>query len=246
MPSQSPRRLLRHRGFRALFSAQLLGAFNDNVFKMLVSLLAVDTAATGHTGAYLSLVGAAFMAPYLLFSGYAGHVADIFDKRRVLVVAKAGEIAIMILAFAALIWGRIGALLAVLFLLATQATFFSPAKYGILPEMLPESALPRANGLLESSRYAAVILGTVLGGLVLARWGDRPFAIGLLLLAVAAAGLRNATGWPSSSMTPESGWTTPAMTLIKVDFPAPFSPRTAWIRPRKQARCASSSARTPP
>src|SRR5713226_4406050 len=132
--------LLRHRGFRALLSAQLLGAFNDNVFKMVVSLLAVDTASGGHAGGYLSLVGAIFMAPYLLFSGYAGYFADIYDKRRVLIVAKAGEIAIMALALVALIIGRMEALLAALFLLAAQATFFSPAKYGILPELLPESA----------------------------------------------------------------------------------------------------------
>jgi acyl-[acyl-carrier-protein]-phospholipid O-acyltransferase/long-chain-fatty-acid--[acyl-carrier-protein] ligase len=202
MLPQSSRSLLRHRGFRALCFAQLLGAFNDNVFKMVVSLLAVDTASGGHAGGYLSLVGAIFMAPYLLFSGYAGYFADIYDKRRVLIVAKAGEIAVMSLALAALMLGRVEALLAALFLLAAQATFFSPAKYGILPELLPESALPRANALLELSRYVAVIIGTVLGGLVLALWGERPAAIGLLLVAVAAAGFIATLG---ISAVPKSG-----------------------------------------
>ena len=180
--------LLRLRGFRALFLAQLLGAFNDNVLKVLASLLAIETAALGHSGGYLSLVSVVFMAPYLLFSGYAGYVADIFNKRRVLIVVKAGEIAIMVLAFTALMRGRIDLLLAAMFLLGTQATFFSPAKYGIVPEMLPESALPSANGLLELSRYVAVILGTALGGVVLLRYGSRPAIIGFLLLAIAAAG----------------------------------------------------------
>ena len=64
--------------------------------------------------------------------------------------------------------------------------------------------------------------------------------------SVAAAGLRNVTGWPSNLKVPESGWTTPAITIISVDFPAPFSPRTAWVSPRTHSNRASSSARTPP
>ncbi|HYC13792.1 MAG TPA: MFS transporter, partial [Stellaceae bacterium] len=102
MATQSTFGLLRLTGFRALFLAQLLGAFNDNVLKVLVSLLAIETAALGHSAGYLSLVSAVFMAPYLLFSGYAGYVADICNKRRVLIAVKAGEVAIMVLAFAAL------------------------------------------------------------------------------------------------------------------------------------------------
>ncbi|HVM81819.1 MAG TPA: DUF6134 family protein [Stellaceae bacterium] len=194
MSAQSANAVLRLRGFRALFLAQLLGAFNDNVLKVLVSLLAIESAAIGHSGGYLSLVSTVFMAPYLLFSGYAGYVADIFNKRRVLILVKAGEVAIMILAFAALIWGRIDLLLVVMFLLGTQATFFSPAKYGIVPEMLPEGALPSANGWLELSRYTAVILGTALGGVVLLRCGDRPAVMGLLLLSIAAAGFAASLG----------------------------------------------------
>ena len=179
--------LLRHRGFRSLFVAQLLGAFNDNVFKMVVSLVAVNSA-LGHAGGYLSLVGAIFILPYLLFSGYAGGVTDRFAKRSVLIAAKAAEIAIMTLGLAALVTGHIGFMLAVLFLVAAQATFFSPARLGILPEMLPANALPQANGLLEMSRYGAIILGTALGGVMLAAWDGAAHAVGLVLIAVAAAG----------------------------------------------------------
>jgi len=188
MKSALPFKLLGHRGFRALFSAQLLGAFNDNFFKMLVSLLAVDAAGAGQSGAYVSLVGIVFMLPFLLFAGFAGYAADTFDRRRVLVTAKMLEIAIMVPAGAALVWHRVDLLLPVLFLLATQATFFGPAKSGLLPDMLPAEALPRANGMLEMGRYAAVILGTAVGGLTLDLWADQPAVIGLLLVAVAVSG----------------------------------------------------------
>ena len=98
--------LLRHGGYMALLAAQILGAFNDNLFKMMVSLLAVGVAvgAAGGgsgSGGYLSLASAVFILPYLLFSGYAGHVADRCGKKSVLVVAKMVEIAIMGLALGA-------------------------------------------------------------------------------------------------------------------------------------------------
>ena len=185
--------LLRHRGYIALLAAQILGAFNDNLFKMMVSLLAVGVAvgAAGGgsgSGGYLSLASAVFILPYLLFSGYAGHVADRFGKKSVLVVAKMVEIAIMGLALVGLMSGGIGWLMVVLFLMATQSTFFSPAKYGILPEMLPAAQLSRANGLLELSRYMAVILGSVGGGLLLTLSAGRPALAGLVLVVIAGAG----------------------------------------------------------
>ena len=64
--------------------------------------------------------------------------------------------------------------------------------------------------------------------------------------AMAAAGSGKTTSRPSSIMRPLSGATTPAMTLMRVDLPAPFSPSTAWTRPAWTVSSASSSARTPP
>jgi hypothetical protein len=64
--------------------------------------------------------------------------------------------------------------------------------------------------------------------------------------ALAAAGLPKRTGLPSNVIRPSSGWTTPAMTFISVDFPAPFSPRTPWMRPASTVRSALVSALTPP
>src|SRR5690348_13853246 len=62
----------------------------------------------------------------------------------------------------------------------------------------------------------------------------------------AAAGEPIVTSLPSNRILPESGWTTPASTFISVDFPAPFSPTTAWIMPRSTSRLRPSRAVTPP
>ena len=180
---------LASRSYRALVGAQFLGAYNDNLFKMLVSLMAVDAAAGAiSAGGYLSLTGIVFIVPYLLFSGYAGDLADRFGKRGVVVVTKALEIAVMELALVGFLIGDIVLLLAVLFLMATQSTFFSPAKFGLLPEMLPPGQLAQANGTLEMARYVAVILGSIsAGGLMVACDGD-PWVLGGVLLAVATLG----------------------------------------------------------
>jgi acyl-[acyl-carrier-protein]-phospholipid O-acyltransferase/long-chain-fatty-acid--[acyl-carrier-protein] ligase len=127
------RETLRHRGLQPFLWTQFLGAFNDNVFKIAVTLMAVGAAAGGG-GREISLVGAIFVAPFLLFSGYAGQLADIYSKRTVLIITKSIEIVAMTLGLVALTLGRLELTYAVLFLMATHSAFFSPAQYGLLPK----------------------------------------------------------------------------------------------------------------
>ena len=154
--------------------------------------------ADAHGSEQLSSVGVVFILPFLLFSGYAGQVADRFDKRTVLIVTKALEIVAMIGAVIAFGAGRFDWMLGVLFLLALQATFFSPAKYGIVPEILPDRELSRANGLLEMSTFAAIILGTSIGAFMFAAWKDSLMTIGFALLAIAIAGSLTSLGIPQA------------------------------------------------
>jgi acyl-[acyl-carrier-protein]-phospholipid O-acyltransferase/long-chain-fatty-acid--[acyl-carrier-protein] ligase len=181
--------LLSDGGFQSFLWTQFLAAFNDNVYKMIVSVGAVELAANKLLGAqYLSIAGAVFVLPFLLFAGYAGQLADRFSKTRVLKITKAFEIVITCVGMVALSMRSIDMLLVVLFLLALQANFFSPAKYGILPEMLAEAQLTRANGLLELSTFAAIVLGTSVGSFLFARWKDQPLVMGGMLLCIAIAG----------------------------------------------------------
>lgn len=79
-------------------------------------------------------------------------------------------------------------MLAVLFFTATQAAFFSPAKYGIVPELVTEKHLARANGLLEMSTFVAIILGTIGGSYLVGLWKHQPVYIGMVLIAIAILG----------------------------------------------------------
>ena len=183
------RDLLQSGGFQAFLWTQFASALNDNIYETVIALIAADLALSSGGGAgRLSATNALFMLPFFLFSGYAGHAADAFSKRSVLIVTKAFEVAVMLLGFVAFLSGSIDFMLGVVFLMALRSTFFSPAKYGIVPEMTAPRDLSRANGLLEMSTLVAIIAGTALGSSMLQSWKATPERIGLLLTVIAAAG----------------------------------------------------------
>ena len=199
MPDGTYRATLRIAGIRAFLWTQFLGAFNDNVFRIIVSFYAMRVLGPGRG---IPLAAAIFVLPFLLFSGWSGHLADAYSKRTVLIWTKSLEIFAMGLALPALMLVESDApravvlQLGVLFLLATHSTFFSPAKYGILPEAVPPSELSRANGLLEMSTFAAIILGTSVGGELFQRWSDEPWVLGVVLLTIAVTGTAASFGIP--------------------------------------------------
>jgi acyl-[acyl-carrier-protein]-phospholipid O-acyltransferase/long-chain-fatty-acid--[acyl-carrier-protein] ligase len=196
MASGTYRAALRHRGLVPFLWTQFLGAFNDNVCKIIVALMLMRLMAAGGAAngsvAGSALAGAVFIIPFLIFAGYAGRLADIQSKSRVLVWMKCLEIGAMVLMLPALLLaqtGRVWGLLGVLFLMAVHSTFFGPAKYGIVPELLPDEELSRANGLLEMSTFVAIILGTSIGGELFQRFNDRPVVLTAVLVTIAVAGL---------------------------------------------------------
>lgn len=180
--------LLRRRGFIALMTAQFLGALNDNILKMTAVLVATGASGvnSAEAASFIAAAGGAFILPFLLFSGWAGQIADRQRKDRVIALVKLFEIPVTLLAIPALMSGYEWAMLGSLFLISTQAAFFSPAKYGILPEIMDSTQLSRGNALLESSTFLAIILGAVIGGVlfdVISR-----AAIGWLMVGIAALG----------------------------------------------------------
>lgn len=156
------------KSFKALLVTQFFGAFNDNAFKIIISLLALKTITGSEAGANLiSSVGALFIIPFIIFSPYAGFCADKFSKRNVIVSMKIAEAVIMSMGFWALTSNNVLVYCIVLFFMATQSALFSPSKYGILPEILEDNELSRGNGYLQMWTFLAIILGTACGGQII-------------------------------------------------------------------------------
>ncbi|HEV7716633.1 MAG TPA: MFS transporter [Steroidobacteraceae bacterium] len=190
MSAPSQFALLLERRFVPFFGAQALGAFNDNVYRnVLVILIAYGGVATAGADAELltNLAGGLFILPFLLFSGLAGQIADRFDKSRVVQAVKAAEILIMVLAAAALASRNLPMLFGALFLLGTHSTFFAPAKYGLLPQILRQEELIGGNAMLEMGTFLAILLGTLSGGVLAGSHGTG--TVVMALIAIAAGGL---------------------------------------------------------
>jgi acyl-[acyl-carrier-protein]-phospholipid O-acyltransferase/long-chain-fatty-acid--[acyl-carrier-protein] ligase len=191
--SGSYRALLTIPSYRALLVAQFSGSLNDNLYRMVSSLFAVSLATDGKGTGYVALAGVLFVLPYLTLSSWAGHLADTVGKRPVLIAAKSAELLVMVLAMAAFFFRSIEFILVVLFLMAAQSTFFSPARYGIVPSIVAKRDLSRANGLGETSVYGAILLGSGLGGALIELWYDKLYLAALPMIAISVIGLYAST-----------------------------------------------------
>lgn len=210
-------------GFSAYVATSFLGAFNDNVSKILVICYA--TAALGKTsqGAsnFLAIASACFILPYLCFSTIAGYLADRFSKRAVMIWSKAAEIAIMLIGLVLAGAGAVYGLLAVLFFMGTQSAFFSPAKYGFLPETQPVERLSRANGCIQLATFVAIIIGGAIGGVLSARSGASIQSGFIFCVIIAVLGTLT-----SLAITR----TIPGQRDLKFRFQDPIRPHIATIR----------------
>ncbi len=179
--------LLRERRFGPFFLTQFFGAFNDNVYKnALIILIAFQLGDPATTNTLINLSAALFILPFFLFSASAGQIADKFEKSLLIRRIKLLEILIMLVAAFALISRDIGLLLALLFLMGTQSSLFGPVKYGILPQHLKTEELVGGNGMVEMGTFVAILIGTLLGGLLIGipETGTAWVALAVVLLAV--------------------------------------------------------------
>jgi len=172
-------------GFWALIVTQFQGAFNDNLFRWAMVFYLLNQ----HDNLpATALVAAMFNLPWLLFPAFAGALADRFSKKRVTVWTKIWEIGVMSFGVLAIVMQNPVLILATLFLMAMQSTFFSPAKYGILPEMLPEQRLSWGNGQINMWTFVAIILGTGSAGMLVARFGEEMHMGMLFIVGFSAFG----------------------------------------------------------
>lgn len=180
------------RSFWGMTVTQFFGAFNDNLFKQLILLLSITVALDGSSVDQQGTATLIFSLPFLVVTGVAGYLSDRLGKRGIIVSCKVAEIVIMALGGLAFAYysqsASLTMLYCVLFLMGAQSGFFGPAKYGILPEMLRPSDLPRANGFILMTTFVAIILGTVFAGILLDYFPSRPWAGSIACVVIAVIG----------------------------------------------------------
>ncbi len=184
------------RGFWNLMFTQFQGAFSDNALRWLVifPVLASLTLSDADKDGFASHASLLFAVPFLLFSTIGGWMADRYSKRSVMIGVKLGEIAIMLFAALALKLENQSLQLAAICLMGVHSTFFAPAKYGVMPEVLPPSKLSAGNGILELLTFIGIILGTFAGGWLAEALHHREGLSGLLLAVLAVFGFLTSLG----------------------------------------------------
>jgi len=176
--------------FRALMWSQSFGALNDNLFRTVLKLL-LTAKFVGTTGGatYLSIAQGLFVLPFIAFSGYAGYCSDRYAKSQVLKIAKFAEIIVALLALFFFTIESVWGLFLAIFLMGAHSAFFSPPKYGVLPEILDDEELSKGNGYLEFWTFLAIVFGIVLGGFLKTIGGENGYALpGYLILALSIFG----------------------------------------------------------
>ena len=185
--------------FFFLSGSYTLGVFNDGFFRNSAILLAIglsqsDSSMKGMEG----IISFLFTVPYLLFSSWAGWLADRYPKRRVIVLAKAME-------FLAMLAGAVGIyflcwplILVMVFIMGSQACLFSPALNGSIPEFYPAERVNKVNSLLKVL-VTVMILGGIVGSgvvTVLDSESSQRLVIAVGVLVISAAGWLVSLGVP--------------------------------------------------
>jgi 1-acyl-sn-glycerol-3-phosphate acyltransferase len=196
--------LLGERRFAPFFWTQFLGAGNDNIFKFAFTVLATfHASAWGGLDAKLAgpVIGGLFILPFVLFSATAGQLADKYDKAAISRLVKNLEIGFMLVIGAGFVWQLPAALYVGVFLMGCHSTLFGPAKFAYLPQHLRETELTGGNGLVEMGTFVAILLGTMIGGALVAIPGMGPTYVAFVSVAIAIAG-RIAAGFIPASPAP--------------------------------------------
>ncbi len=182
------------RSLHLLNATQFLGALNDNIFKLLLVYFLINVKGEDEASSILGIAGMVFVIPFLLFSNAAGVLADRISKRNIIVFTKFAEVLIMSLGFFAFLFKfEFGSYL-LLFLMATQSAVFGPSKYGIIPELVEEKKVSKANGLLTSFTFLAIIFGTFLASFV-TDVSNKNFLLGsFICILIAILGLITSIG----------------------------------------------------
>ncbi|WP_157610095.1 lysophospholipid transporter LplT [Variovorax sp. Root434] len=173
---------LRARSRRALASvvaAQFFSSLADNALLIVAIGLLMQRHAPGWMTPALRLF---FYLSYVLLAAFAGAVADAAPKGRVLMATNLVKLG----GCALLLW-HVQPLVAYA-LVGLGAAAYSPAKYGILPELMPRDELVAANGWIEAGTVLSILLGVALGSTLVDRGLALP-AIGAMYLLAAACTL---------------------------------------------------------
>ncbi|QHD06216.1 MFS transporter [Pseudomonas sp. R76] len=199
--------LLRTRRFLPFFITQLLGAFNDNIFKQsLILAILYKLTIDGDRSIWVNLCALLFILPFFLFSALAGQFGEKFNKDALIRAIKIGEIVIMPVGATGFLFNHLELMLLALFAMGTHSALFGPVKYSIMPQALHDDELVGGNGLVEMGTFLAILAGTIGAGIMMSSTHYAP------IVATAIVGVA-VLGYLASRSIPRAAASTPQLRL---------------------------------
>jgi 1-acyl-sn-glycerol-3-phosphate acyltransferase len=178
----------------------------------------------------VNLAAGIFILPFVLLSATAGQLADKYEKSRLIRYIKIFEIAIMVLGAVGFWQRNLPLLFAALALMGVHSTIFGPVKYSILPQTLKPHELIGGNGLVEMGTFVAILLGTIVGGVLVAIEPAGPLYAGVAAVAIALAGWAVSRGIPYTPAVAPGlvvNWNPFTETAKSLKFA--YGNRTVWL-----------------
>ena len=177
--------LFKHPGFLEYWCSRLNSMF---AFQMLSVAVGWQIYELTHRALDLGLIGLVQFIPSFVLALPAGHVADIFERRRIVLICQAVEgVATLLLAVGSWLgWFDEAAILAIVFVIGCARAFEFPTMQALLPSMVPASLLSRAMAAGSSASMTAMIVGPALGGLLYVAGAGTVYGVSGLLFVIAA------------------------------------------------------------
>ena len=183
MSNHSQFALLGKRRFLPFFITQLLGAFNDNIFKQsLILAILFKLASAEDKDLLVNLCALLFILPFFLFSALGGQFGEKFAKDALIRAIKLAEIVIMAVGATGFVLDNLVLMLLALFAMGTHSALFGPVKYSILPQALQEQELIGGNALVEMGTFLAILAGTIGAGIMMSAADYQPLVAAAIVL----------------------------------------------------------------
>ncbi len=185
MTDDMPAHLFKHPGFREYWCSRLCSMFAFQMLSVAVGWQIYDIT---HRAFDLGVIGLVQFIPSFVLALPAGHVADLFDRRRIVLVCQAVEgLATVFLAVGSVLrWFDETAILVIVFIIGCARAFEFPTMQALLPSLVPVSILSRAMAAGSSASMTAMIVGPALGGFLYVAGAGVVYGVsGLLFLGAA-------------------------------------------------------------
>ncbi|HLW74690.1 MAG TPA: MFS transporter [Gammaproteobacteria bacterium] len=177
--------LLQHPGFLEYWCSRLCSMFAFQMVSVAVGWQIYDIT---HRALDLGLIGLVQFVPSLLLALPAGHVADLFERRRIVLICQTVEAAaaVVLAAGGAFHWFGEDAILALIFVGGCARAFEFPTMSALLPSLVPVTLLARAMAAGSSASMSAMIIGPALGGFLYVAGAHVVYGVSGLLFVAAA------------------------------------------------------------